>query len=427
MPSSPPFALINTIAWRRFLLTVWPWRGLAYAITTAIAAGFLVTVLSCPLAPIFVAGGQIVHENGHPLLTAIIGIIGLVVFAIGGPPLAVGVGHVERRRLKLVDDRATRDGRRGNMYLDPATWRAFAYMILLAVLAPLWTGALILATFIVVALILAPLVVSQSGPIVIVRATVHSTGAAWLVTILGVALLPVLFYLISAFAAAQGALARMLLSAEPNPAQAQLVEVARSRARLADAFDAERHRIERDLHDGAQQRLVALTMQLSLAKLDLPEQSPAATAVASAHEHAKALMVELRDLIHGINPRTLTELGLPAALQELAGATVVPTTVSGDLGRLSPSTETVAYFAAAEALTNIAKHADASHATVTLERNRTVLTVEVTDYGRGGAEPAAGSGLTGLADRIAAAGGRMLLSSPAGGPTVVRIELPCES
>jgi signal transduction histidine kinase len=217
----------------------------------------------------------------------------------------------------------------------------------------------------------------------------------------------------------------MLLSTEPDPAAIQLVEVSRSRARMADAFEAERRRIERDLHDGAQQRLVRLNMQLGLAKLDVDDGSPAATAIASAQEQAKALMAEIRDLVHGISPRTLSELGLPAALEELAAAAPVPTTVSAPIGRLPSGIEVVAYFVAAEALTNVAKHSAAGSATVTAAIESGKLVLVISDDGRGGADPAAGSGLTGLADRVAAAGGRLLLASPAGGPTVLRIELPC--
>jgi signal transduction histidine kinase len=208
--------------------------------------------------------------------------------------------------------------------------------------------------------------------------------------------------------------------------RAELVEVSRSRARLADAFEAERRRIERDLHDGAQQRLVGLTLQLGLARLDLPPGSPAAEAVAAAHEQAKQFMAELRELIHGIQPQVLTDLGLPAALGELADHSPIPVAVDAHLaGRLPSQIENTAYFAAAEALTNIAKHSGATSASVTARQHDTVLTIEISDNGHGGADPHRGTGLTGLADRAAVTGGRMLLSSPPGGPTLLRVELPC--
>jgi signal transduction histidine kinase len=192
------------------------------------------------------------------------------------------------------------------------------------------------------------------------------------------------------------------------------------------AFEAERRRIERDLHDGAQQKLVSLTMQLGLARLDLPPGSPAAETVAAAHDQAKQLMAELRELIHGIQPQVLTDLGLPAGLEELADQSPVPVTVDAHLaGRLPAHVENTAYFAAAEALTNIAKRSGATSAVVTARLHDGVLAVEISDNGHGGADPGRGTGLTGLADRVAVAGGRMLLSSPPGGPTILRVEVPC--
>jgi signal transduction histidine kinase len=207
---------------------------------------------------------------------------------------------------------------------------------------------------------------------------------------------------------------------------AELHEVARSRQRLVDAFDAERRAIERDLHDGAQHRLTSLTLQLGVARLDLPGDSPAAVPLGRAHEQAKELMVVLRDLIHGIRPQTLTDLGLPAALRELAGHSPieVAVTVGADVTRAARGVEGTAYFVASEALANAARHGAATRVEVHLARVGETLVLEVRDDGLGGADPAGGSGLTGLADRVAAVGGRLLLASPAGGPTLVRVELP---
>jgi signal transduction histidine kinase len=246
----------------------------------------------------------------------------------------------------------------------------------------------------------------------------------------GLVLLAAWAYLVTLAAGADAALTRSLLCSggREDQLRAELTEVAASRARLADAFEAERRRIERDLHDGAQQKLVALTMQLGLARLDLPPRSAAAQAVTAAHEQAKQLMADLRDLIHGIQPQILTELGLPAALTELADQAPIPVAVNSALvGRLPGQTENAAYFAAAEALTNVAKHSGAASASVTARVSGSILVLEVRDDGHGGADPAQGSGLTGLADRVAVAGGRMLLSSPPGGPTVLRVEVPCSN
>jgi signal transduction histidine kinase len=236
-------------------------------------------------------------------------------------------------------------------------------------------------------------------------------------------LIPVLIYLLGAIAAGQGAAARALLGDRHGTA---LRAVAQSRARLVDAFEAERRRIERDLHDGAQHRLTSLTLQLGMARLDVPGDSPAAAPLARAHDEAKELMVVLRELIHGIRPQSLADLGLPAALRELTVRSPLPVTVTvaEDLHRPAPHLESTAYFAASEALANVVKHAGAARADVLLAQAGDNLVLEVRDDGHGGADPAHGSGLTGLADRVAAVGGRLLLASPAGGPTLVRVELP---
>jgi signal transduction histidine kinase len=165
-----------------------------------------------------------------------------------------------------------------------------------------------------------------------------------------------------------------------------------------------------------------------MARLDLPDGSPAAEPLSRAHQQAKELMVELRELIHGIHPQTLTDMGLPAAIRELAGRSPIPVGVTvrgGSATRLPQRVEGTAYFVASEALANVVRHSRATRADVTLSRTRGLLVLEVRDDGCGGADPAGGTGLTGLADRVAVLDGRVLLASPTGGPTVVRVELPC--
>ncbi len=435
MTSSSPPTLLRAVAEPRFLISAWPWRALGYAVSCAAACTVVWVFLFAPLL-LLVEGGRRLSGDGSPgpegaghlADAASFGLMAVGLVGIAGPPLAVLLAREERWRLRLADDRPIREIRSGNLYSDAATWRAVAHALVLAVLTPVWAGVLALAALFVLTMIVSPFAVHLgSGPIVIGAGTVHSTGGAVVLAVAGLALIPLLAYLIAVSAGAQAGLARLLLAPAPDRSAAELVEVTRSRARLVGAFDAERHRIERDLHDGAQQRLVGLTMQTGLALLDLPEGSPAATAVGAAHEQAKALMVELRDLIHGINPRTLTELGLGAALEELAASGPLRVSVRADVGRLPPAVETSAYFAVAEALANVAKHSGVEEATVTAAVDAGVLAVEVRDGGAGGADPARGSGLSGLADRVAAVEGRLLLSSPVGGPTVLRIEVPCES
>jgi signal transduction histidine kinase len=412
-------ALLGAVARPRCLVSGWPWRALAYAATTAVASGLLWVVLAGPLLPLALAVEVVASgRTGDLLAAAGLGLVGVGALALAGPWLAIAVAGAERWRLRLVGEVATPARPRVGLYTDPATWRAAAYLLLLGVVGPVWLGVLMLVGLLV-----------GSTPFAVYHRLAHSEP--WGDTAgrfaLGLVLVPVLFYLAAGFGGAHAALARLLLCPEPDPAAAELVEVARSRARLADAFDAERIRIERDLHDVAQQRLVSLTMQLGLAQLDLPAGSPAAAAVTAAHEQAKTLMVELRDLIRGISPRTLPGLGLPTAVEELAAGSSVRVGVDADPARFPPAVERVAFAAVSEALANAVKHAAASRAAVAVRRSGDLLTVEVCDDGRGGADPARGSGLTGLADRAAAAGGRLLLSSPAGGPTILRVELPCAS
>jgi signal transduction histidine kinase len=309
---------------------------------------------------------------------------------------------------------------------EAATWREVVYTATLAAVVPVAYAALALLAMLDVALVASPWLAS-AGPVSLGLVEVHTAGQAVPYTLLGVAVLPLWAYLVGLVAAGQAAIARVLLGGDRSATALQ--EVARSRARLADAYDAERRRIERDLHDGAQHRLTSLTLHLGMARLDVPAGSPAAATLAVAHEQAKELMVVLRNTVHGIHPRTLTDLGLPGAVRKLAAQLPVPVTVTAPQpwpGRLPERVESSAYFAVAEALTNVVKHSKATRAQVTMSRTGALLVMEVQDDGTGGADPARGTGLTGLSDRVAAAGGRLLLASPAGGPTLVRVELPCD-
>jgi signal transduction histidine kinase len=202
-----------------------------------------------------------------------------------------------------------------------------------------------------------------------------------------------------------------------------------SRSGLVDAADAERRRIERDLHDGAQQRLVSLAMNLGLARetmTDLPEEARAV--IIEAHEEAKGALLELRTLVRGLHPAILEDRGLDAALSGIATRAPVPVQLSVDVPqRVSPTVEAIAYFVVSEALANVAKHARASAVEVTVQRRGGRLLVRVTDDGAGGADPARGTGLAGLAQRAASVDGTLSISSPPGGPTTICAELPCAS
>jgi signal transduction histidine kinase len=209
--------------------------------------------------------------------------------------------------------------------------------------------------------------------------------------------------------------------------RAQLAELQASRSRLVEATDAERRRIERDLHDGTQQRLVSIAMSLGLLETKLP--AGAAEAPALVRETREALAValeELRELTQGIHPTLLAERGLPAALDELCRRAALPARLQLDLDRRLPNqVESAAYFFASEALANAAKHSHAHAVTVHASSDGNTLTLEITDDGIGGAATGGGSGLRGLTDRVEALGGRMTVSSPPGRGTTLRAEIPC--
>ncbi|MBW4722071.1 sensor histidine kinase [Saccharothrix obliqua] len=396
-----------------FLLGWWPWRALGYVAGTvpvAVVAAVPIWLLAAPVVLAFGAA-----TLGTALL---LGAFGSAVLFGALPQIARPLARLERRRLRLVAPDATTHPSPGG-YRDPATWREVGYAVLLVTLAPAVYAPVVLLAVAPFLLLAGPvLVATVDGPV-----AVWSTGGATLpesigYAVAGLVLLPAVPYLVALLAHGHAAVARALLADD-----ARLVEVTRSRARLVDAFDAERRRIERDLHDGAQEKLVSLTLRLGVARLDLPADSPAHRDVVDAHEQAKALMTELRELVRGIHPKVLTDRGLGAALEDLAGRCAVPVTVRADVGRLPRHVESTAYFVAAEALTNATRHGTATAITVTADVVADALVLEVTDDGRGGAVP--GDGLTGLADRVAVLDGRMVLSSPVGGPTSLRVELPC--
>jgi len=254
-------------------------------------------------------------------------------------------------------------------------------------------------------------------------------NAAWVAlgVATGVALLLGAPPLTRVVAAGDAVVARWLLGPGRRAGMAARIgELETSRARVVDAAETERRRIERDLHDGAQQRLVSLAMELGRARAKFGSDPEAAEAIVrQAHEQAKEALTELRNLVRGVHPPVLSDRGLDAALSGLAALSPVPVTVRVDLAeRPPPAVEAIAYFVVAEALTNVAKHAKASRALVTVSRTGDLLNVAISDDGIGGAS-LAGRGLSGLAARTAGIDGRLLVTSPDGGPTVIEAVLPC--
>ena len=209
----------------------------------------------------------------------------------------------------------------------------------------------------------------------------------------------------------------------------QVTRAESSRAAAVDSAETERRRIERDLHDGAQQRLVALAVDLGVARQRLETDPDAGKQmVAEAHEEAKAALKEIRDLVRGIHPVILEDRGLDAALSAVVARAPIPVELDVDIAVRPPaSVESAAYFVVSEALANIARHAHATRAKVAVVRSGDRLIVEIRDDGIGGADPSMGTGLQGLAERVTGMGATLDLLSPIGGPTTLLVEFPCAS
>ncbi|MEU9592303.1 sensor domain-containing protein [Streptomyces sp. NPDC048193] len=409
-----------------FLLSVWPWRAAAYLLTGAVTGvAALVGIVTLAV----VCGALAIVLVGLPLL---------VLVALSGIPVA----RVERSRLRLIDHHPAA----GRHQVPPApglwawvttrlreqgTWRELGYVLLLAgLLWPVDALAITVALLFPLSMVATPLLMATVGDgheaKVLKQWTVTTWPGAFGVAVLGLLLMGLGAYVLGAAAGARAELARLLIASREGELNAKVVELARSRARLVNAFEAERRRIERDLHDGAQQRLVALTLILGLARLDAPP-GPLADQLTKAHEEAGEALAELRGLIQGIYPKVLTDYGLQAAIADAADRCVVPVDVDLELpGRPTEAVESAAYFVICEALANVAKHSGADRAQVSGGHRDGRLFLEVRDDGCGGADPSAGSGLTGLADRVSVLDGRLALTSPPDGPTLLRVEFPCE-
>jgi signal transduction histidine kinase len=254
--------------------------------------------------------------------------------------------------------------------------------------------------------------------LLVTAGTAGAGDAAWWAAFIATAVLPFAFL---------AGLLRSHVAHLDAELRARLEELRASRARLVEAGDTERRRLERDLHDGAQARLVGVALLLGHARrrADADPQETSAL-LDRALAELKTSLAELRELARGIHPAVLTERGLEPALHALASRAPVPVTLEADGDeRLPAPVEIAAYFVVSEALANVAKYAHATQATVAVRRASGCVTVDVTDDGVGGADAAHGSGLRGLADRVAALDGTMSLESPAGSGTRLHAEIPC--
>lgn len=362
-----------------------------------------------------------------------------VMFAI-----ARALGRLERSRAAAFDGecipdptppltRATRLGRLVERARCGPRWREIAHHLLalpvnavgFAVTAAAWCGS--------AAMLVLPGYVGRlpgdSAKFYFFEVT--ADGGAWLAAAVGLAgIVLVAPWITLGVADLQRSMANALLG--PSGDARLAAEVGRlesNRSAAVDSAEAERRRIERDLHDGAQQRLVALAAGLGAAKEQLDnDPTIGREMVAAAHEEAKAALKELRDLVRGIHPVILEDRGLDAALSAVVARSPVPVALDVNVAKRPPAAvESTAYFVVAEALTNVARHANATRAKVAIARAGERLVVEIRDDGIGGADASQGTGLQGLRDRVAGAGGSMYVISPDGGPTTISVELPCGS
>jgi signal transduction histidine kinase len=361
-------------------------------------------------------------------------LLGVPVFVVVGA-FARWMAAFERKRMRLfldveIPSQAARPRGLKSVLKDGPTWRAIAYHVVQFPLAVLTFSFCFGGLGTSLALISMPgwlsHVPARRTDLAIL--TVSDQPTAWAACGIGVLLAVFTFGVTYGLTTAEGALARAMLGVTAKELAERVDVLQGSRARVVDAAEAERRRIERNLHDGAQQRLVALAMNLGRARARYDEDPAAARRMLDeAHSDAKLALTELRDLARGLHPAVLTDRGLDAALSGLAARSTVPVTLDVHVEpRCSPTIEAIAYFVVSEALTNAAKHAKATSVRVTVARTPKALRVVVEDDGVGGADPG-GSGLTGLADRVGGVDGSMQVQSPAGGPTVITVELPCAS
>jgi signal transduction histidine kinase len=423
-------------------------RGPLARVLTAVAAP--VVSAQTWLAVIHLAAGLVTGALAFGLIIglALAGIATLWLFLIGLPVLVAALwlglqfGRAERARFLVmlgvrippapvpVNPGGGRWRRMWGVLTARGAWRHIGYALIrlplslaeTLIVTALWSFALAMLGLPLFAWMLLHLKwhVNAAVPHPIVLAVA---------VVVGLILLPVAPRVTLALAEADTAVARYLIG--PG-GQADLTErigeLESSRARAVGSAEAERRRIERDLHDGAQQRLVSLAMNLGRARARFDDDPEGARAIVDqAHAEAKEALAELRNLVRGVHPPVLADRGLDAAISGLAALSPVPVTVRASLpARPSTSAEAIAYFIVAEALTNVAKHARATRAEVVASRHGDVLRVVIRDDGIGGADPQ-GQGLAGLADRLSGVDGRLSVRSPAGGPTVIEAELPCGS
>jgi signal transduction histidine kinase len=403
-----------------YLLISAPLALIGFCFTvTFLAAGTLlaITFLGLPLIAITVLAGRWFARLHRALGRSLVGI------KVADPP-------VFRRNPGLL-------GWLGAALADGPGWRALAYLIVKFALAMvgafgavvLWSQAALAFTYPVWWQVFHPTNTDSRG-------VVHHSGLqfgeyyfetwprALLLSAVGLVAIFLVPWPVRALVALDGLLMRWLLG--PASRRERVRELERTRARAVEDSAAALRRIERDLHDGTQARLVALAMSLGQAR-DASDPDRVRELVGNAHDNAKEAIAELRDMVRGIHPPVLDQ-GLEAALATLAARSAVPVELHAQVPRRpSPAIETITYFCIAELLTNVARHSGAQHVVVRVREHGGQLCAEVGDDGHGGARVGAGTGLSGLDERVRTVDGTLTVDSPSGGPTTIRVELPLRS
>jgi signal transduction histidine kinase len=411
------------------------WSRSAWRATLSAMAALLVAVVGTGLLGVIgvVCGAAILAlvtgagDAAHVAVYAAVVVLG----PVAGLWAVQGVTALQRSRLRTVSgtdipaDARTPERKPWPVgpWLSVSTWRQIAFHLLsigigtaAAVVAVCWLAPVLAVTYLL------------AGAPSAATVAASCAGAA--------GLLFAAPWLARHVARADETLARALLGPSQSEELALRLEaLAKSRAAILAATDAERRRIERDLHDGAQQRLVSLAMNLGMARARFSEvPDPVREVIAEAHEEALLALSDVREFIRGLHPAVLNDRGLAAALSGLAARAPLPVRLTVDVSPpAAPSVEAVAYFIVSEAITNVVKHAQATRTEVTVGRDGDLLRIVVADNGAGGAKaggtgvPDGGTGLWGLLQRAASVDGALTIDSPPGGPTVIIAELPCES
>jgi signal transduction histidine kinase len=396
-------------AWRTYLyfvlISVLAVVGVVFIFCTGLASGLLiVTLVGSPLLALVVMSGRAWNR----LYRSLARLTGVTIEA--PPPFVRPPGRLQTVAAALT---------------DAVGWRSLGFLTLHAVLMTPIGYCVLVGVVMSGVLVVSPMVWAVLGePIVSLGEPVDSLWAYLLLSIGGVAALYLLGWLMLGLSRAHVWLARTLLG--PTERERRVVQLERARAGVVDDAAATLQRVERDLHDGTQARLITVAMALARADEHLASSDVGRgrELVTDALANTKDALTELRDLVRGIRPPAL-DLGLGPAIQTLAARNPIPVDVTVDLSvRPSIGVETMAYFCVAELLANVSRHSGASHATVRLNSDAHELRIVVEDNGSGGVRVGNGSGLTGLRDRLAMVDGRLEIDSPDGGPTVVTVVVP---